>query len=86
MSVYEEVKLSDMTFDSEELMYLYECPCGDKFEITLEELYDGEDIAPCPMCTLKIRVLFDEADLPPLPKTDPPNISKVSLAPLLQAA
>ena len=30
-------------------------------EITLEELYDGEDIAPCPSCSLKIRVLFEEA-------------------------
>ena len=26
----------------------------------------GEDIAPCPSCTLKIRVIFDEDCLPPL--------------------
>ena len=26
----------------------------------------GEDIAPCPSCTLKIRVIYDEDDLPPL--------------------
>ena len=64
MAVYEEVRLSDMEFKEEEQMYFYKCPCGDLFEISLEELHDGEDIAPCPSCSLKIRVLFDEADLP----------------------
>jgi len=67
MSVYEEVQLSDMRFDEDNLMYFYECPCGDLFEISLEELHDGEDIAPCPSCSLKIRVLFEEEDLPALP-------------------
>ena len=73
MSVYEKVQLVNMTWDAEQLMYFYTCPCGDLFEISLEELHDGEDIAPCPSCSLKIRVLYDEADLPPLegpyPKT-----------------
>jgi hypothetical protein len=27
---------------------------------------DGEDIATCPSCTLRIRVIFDEDKLPPL--------------------
>ena len=58
--------LADMTFNEAEQLYTYLCPCGDLFEITLEELYDGEDIAPCPSCSLKIRVLFEEAQLPPM--------------------
>lgn len=58
--VYEEVALAEMTFEESEQMYYYECPCGDKFEISLEDLYDGEDIAPCPSCTLQIKVLFKE--------------------------
>ena len=66
MSVYEEVALSAMLWDQEELMYYYKCPCGDLFEISLEELHDGEDVAPCPSCSLKIRVLFEEVALPPL--------------------
>ena len=40
--------------------FFYPCPCGDKFEITLEELCMGEDIAPCPSCSLLIRVIYDE--------------------------
>lgn len=59
-TVYEEVALHDMTYVEDEQMYYYECPCGDMFEISLEDLYDGEDTAPCPSCTLQIRVLFDE--------------------------
>lgn len=60
-TVYEEVVLAEMTYDDSEQMYYYECPCGDKFEISLEDLYDGEDIAPCPSCTLQIKVIFKEA-------------------------
>ena len=37
------------------------------FQITLEELWDGEDIAPCPSCTLRILIIYEEEDLPPLP-------------------
>ncbi|CAB9496094.1 Diphthamide biosynthesis protein 3 [Seminavis robusta] len=67
MSIYEEIEIEDMTFDPDELIYTYPCPCGDKFRITLEELWDGEDIAKCPSCTLRIAVIFDEEDLPELP-------------------
>jgi diphthamide biosynthesis protein 3 len=65
-AVYEEVALSDMTYDPAEQLYTYLCPCGDLFEISLEDLHDGEDIAPCPSCTLKIRVLYSFEALPPL--------------------
>lgn len=68
-SIYEDVPLASMTFcagDDGESKYTYECPCGDLFEIYLDELHDGESIAYCPSCTLKVRVLFDAADLPAL--------------------
>lgn len=65
-SIYEEVEIEDMTFDTETQTYYYPCPCGDKFQILLEELYDGEDIATCPSCTLRIRIIFEEANLPAL--------------------
>lgn len=58
--VYEEVALAEMIYEDSDQMYYYECPCGDKFEISLEDLYDGEDIAPCPSCTLQIKVIFKE--------------------------
>lgn len=70
MSVYEEVEIEDMTYDEKDFSYTYPCPCGDMFRITLEELYDGEDIAKCPSCTLRIRVVYEEEDLPPLPPED----------------
>jgi hypothetical protein len=65
-SFYEEVEIEDMEYDAESQSYTYPCPCGDKFVITLEEMYDGEDIGICPSCTLRIRVIFDEESLPTL--------------------
>lgn len=65
-NVYEEVKLEEMTYDAEAQLYQYSCPCGDLFEIGLEDLWDGEDIALCPSCSLKLRVLYDEDSLPEL--------------------
>jgi hypothetical protein len=68
MSIYEEVEIEDMTFDEENEIYIYPCPCGDKFSISLGELHEGEDIATCPSCTLRIRVIFDIDSLP-IPRT-----------------
>ena len=66
MSIYEEVEIEDMEFDEDALVYTYLCPCGDKFRITLEELLEGEDIAKCPSCTLRIKVIYEMEDLPAL--------------------
>jgi hypothetical protein len=49
-------------------------------------LYDGEDIAHCPSCTLRIRVIFDEENLPELNEDDqlsPPNSTDVKVQPSL---
>ncbi|KAL7680079.1 putative Zinc finger, DPH-type, DPH Zinc finger superfamily [Plasmopara halstedii] len=63
-SVYDEVEIEDMEYDAEEKVYYYPCPCGDQFFIDLDELYEGEDIATCPSCSLTIRVIFDADNLP----------------------
>lgn len=52
-----------MTFDSTLQIYHYPCPCGDRFEINIGDLRDGEDIAVCPSCSLQIRVIYDKDDL-----------------------
>ncbi|KAL7469062.1 hypothetical protein ACHAXS_009304 [Conticribra weissflogii] len=70
MSIYEEVEFEDLDYDPIKRIYTYPCPCGDKFSISLEELWDGEDIATCPSCTLRIEIIYDEEDLPPLPDND----------------
>jgi diphthamide biosynthesis protein 3 len=67
MSIYEEVEFEDLDYDPLTQTYTYPCPCGDKFSITLEALWDGEDIATCPSCTLRIEIIYEESDLPPLP-------------------
>lgn len=64
----------DMTYDTTLQIYHYPCPCGDRFEINIEDLRDGEEIAVCPSCSLQIRVIFDQGDLPlPLPPDDGGN-------------
>lgn len=59
MSIYDEIEIEDMTYDAALSLYHYPCPCGDRFEIGLAELRDGEDIAVCPSCSLMIRVVFE---------------------------
>eukprot|EP01041_Mallomonas_annulata_P000656 gene655-1268_t len=62
--IYDEIEIEDMRYLDDEEIFYYPCPCGDKFSISLEELLDGEDIATCPSCTLRIRVIFDIDKLP----------------------
>jgi diphthamide biosynthesis protein 3 len=53
-----------MTFDETLQIYHYPCPCGDRFEIGIDDLRDGEKIAVCPSCSLMIKVIFEVDDLP----------------------
>jgi len=64
LSIYDEIEIEDMTFDTTLQIYHYPCPCGDRFEIAVADLRDGEEIAVCPSCSLMIRVIFDADDLP----------------------
>ena len=59
MGVYEEVEFEDMVYDATLEIYHYPCPCGDRFEISLADMRDGEEIARCPSCSLEILVIYD---------------------------
>lgn len=60
MSVYhDEIEIEDFEFDEETEIYHYPCPCGDRFEISKDDLFEGEEIATCPSCSLIIRVIYD---------------------------
>lgn len=58
-SFYDEVELEDMSYDEDRDLFHYPCPCGDRFEITRQQLRDAEDVAKCPSCSLIIRIIFD---------------------------
>jgi diphthamide biosynthesis protein 3 len=62
-NIYDEIEIEDMTYDATIGIYHYPCPCGDRFEITLDDLRDKEDIAVCPSCSLMIRVIFEVVSL-----------------------
>ena len=58
-TIYDEIEIEDMTFDPATQLYHYPCPCGDRFEILLDDLRDGQDIGVCPSCSLMIKVIYD---------------------------
>ena len=58
-SIYDQIEIEDMHFDTVTQLYTYPCPCGDRFEICIDDLRDGQDIAVCPSCSLMIRVIFE---------------------------
>ncbi|VDL62050.1 unnamed protein product [Hymenolepis diminuta] len=68
--LHDEVEIEDMEYDEDEEMYYYPCPCGDRFEISKEELQMGEDIAKCPSCSLIIRVIYDPEDFSPVTENE----------------
>lgn len=68
--LHDEVEIEDMEYDEDEEMYYYPCPCGDRFEISKEELQMGEDIAKCPSCSLIIRVIYDPEDFFPITENE----------------
>eukprot|EP00008_Paramoeba_atlantica_P012248 CAMPEP_0201475608 /NCGR_PEP_ID=MMETSP0151_2-20130828/995_1 /ASSEMBLY_ACC=CAM_ASM_000257 /TAXON_ID=200890 /ORGANISM="Paramoeba atlantica, Strain 621/1 / CCAP 1560/9" /LENGTH=99 /DNA_ID=CAMNT_0047855739 /DNA_START=77 /DNA_END=376 /DNA_ORIENTATION=- len=56
---YAEIEIENMDFEEQTNTYYYPCPCGDRFQITADQLMEGEVIANCPSCTLFIRVLYE---------------------------
>lgn len=63
MSTYDQVEIEDMTFHADTQMFTFPCPCGDRFEILIDDMSDGENIAVCPSCSLMIDVIFEPEDL-----------------------
>ena len=55
-AAYEEVMLDEMEYDGFDDCYYYPCPCGDRFVLTSVEYAAGRRIAPCPSCSLVIRI------------------------------
>ncbi|ORY11661.1 hypothetical protein BCR34DRAFT_624752 [Clohesyomyces aquaticus] len=66
-AIYDEVEIEDCFYDETLQIYHHPCPCGDRFEISVYDLRDGLDIARCPSCSLQIRIIFDQSDLPEQP-------------------
>ncbi|KAG8685524.1 Diphthamide biosynthesis protein 3 [Ceratobasidium sp. 395] len=62
LSYYDEVEIEDMVWDEVKGVYHYPCPCGDRFEISRQQLANYEDVATCPSCSLIIRVIYDPLD------------------------
>lgn len=57
--IYDEIDLEDMQFDQESNLFTFPCPCGDRFEVSLDDLINGvTEIATCPNCGLEIQVLY----------------------------
>lgn len=63
MSTYDQVEIEDMSYDASTQTFTYPCPCGDRFQIFIDDMYDGENIAVCPSCSLMIEVIFEKEDL-----------------------
>jgi len=58
VAFHDEIELEDFEYDEETETYYYPCPCGDRFEILKDDLYNGEEVATCPSCSLIIKVLI----------------------------
>ncbi|KAM0672511.1 hypothetical protein CWI42_100470 [Ordospora colligata] len=61
--VYDEIDMKDFEYSSANRTFYYPCPCGDRFEISLDDLRNGEIIARCPSCSLLIRIVYESDDL-----------------------
>ena len=59
VNLYDEIEIEDCFYDETLQIYHHPCPCGDRFEISIADMRDGENIARCPSCSLMIRIIFD---------------------------
>jgi len=58
-NIYDCVEIEDLDFEEDDQAFYYPCPCGDRFTITVQQILKGKDIAKCPSCSLKIKVIYD---------------------------
>lgn len=58
---YEEISIKEM--EEENSIFYYPCPCGDLFELRIEDLITGLRFATCPSCSLQIRVIITNEEL-----------------------
>jgi len=38
MEVYDEIEIEDMDWNEDDMKFYFPCPCGDQFQISIEEL------------------------------------------------
>ncbi len=62
-NIYDTIEIEDMEFDKRTKTFYYPCPCGDRFAITIKQMAKDYNIAECPSCSLKIKVVFDRSYL-----------------------
>jgi diphthamide biosynthesis protein 3 len=62
-TVYDQIEIEDFTYDPDTQLFTYPCPCGDRFQISIYDMQEGENIAVCPSCSLMCEIIFDELDL-----------------------
>lgn len=62
-TIYDQIEIEDFTFDRDLQVFRYPCPCGDRFEISIYDMQEGENIAVCPSCSLMCEIIFDEEDI-----------------------
>lgn len=55
------VDLDEMAFENATSSYSSPCRCGGDYVISEEEMTSGIDTVVCSMCTLAVRVLYQEA-------------------------
>jgi diphthamide biosynthesis protein 3 len=76
---YDDVEIEDMEWREYLKAYTYPCPCGDLFQISLDDLRLGEEIARCPSCSLFITVIYNPEDFSPSKEPPPSNKSNPQL-------
>nr|CAD7412899.1 unnamed protein product [Timema cristinae]CAD7435196.1 unnamed protein product [Timema monikensis] len=87
MSVYhDEIEIEDFEYDEEDDTYYYPCPCGDRFQISKEELISGEEVATCPSCSLIVKVIYNPEDFKVVSEEEKRTTSTVTEKPQLETA
>eukprot|EP00924_Labyrinthula_sp_SR-Ha-C_P014741 maker-scaffold_43-snap-gene-0.2-mRNA-1 protein AED:0.25 eAED:0.25 QI:70/0.66/0.5/1/1/1/4/0/98 len=54
-TIYDTVPLDSMAFEKSIDVFNFPCPCGDKFEIGVDDMLNSESIASCPSCSLVLK-------------------------------
>lgn len=62
-TIYDQIEIEDFTFDPDTQLFTYPCPCGDRFQISIYDMQEEENIAVCPSCSLMVEIIFEPSDL-----------------------
>lgn len=60
---YDHIDLDDFEYEPEISTFFYPCPCGDRFQISAEEIIIGGYIARCPSCSLTVKIVLDSSHI-----------------------